>query len=517
MKLTRLSNSKMGQVLANLFKKDVLSINDDGKVQLTDDERETVKKTFGEDFLTKLENTVFDETASNEEVNTLFNAAVAAKTASIQAELAEEKARNKQLQDSVNILMAEPEPKPVAQPAIAQPKANTFKIDRSAAHNAAAIACLAADNPYAAIHGLESNTIDITDVKAELNTAIPLGTKLDLLDARVYGGYNDAKYFRQIESNGKDYKAISALISEVVQQFTAAWTPKGTGKFTPLTIPYRRHKINVAINPTEVIGTWLVDLYKQGLSPEQQPLVQYIVNNHVMPKVSEDITFSMLGKGKYKEATNVQNGAEGTPAADGMDGLETILVMAKAAGNTKINFFKDARNVLEITDDKEFLEYIHSFAESISPIFKTSIFQIKCSDKVLQRYRKCDFTLYGKYVGEDQGNKIRFSKFELVTMDCLYDSPILFATPEGNMAMLVDHASAGSCINDVQKADYLVKIFGEFGLSVGFLIAEAVFALVPDEYDPSAAVITDPLKYSGRWYNGGAEAAAVSDEGDDTL
>ena len=516
MKLTKLSNSKMGQVLANLFKKDVLSIADDGKVQLSDEEREIVKKTFGEKFLTTLENTVFDETASNEEVNTLFNAAAEAKTASLQTELAEEKAKNKQLQDSVNVLIAEPESKPKAEKVRTTKKTQTFKINTAAAHNAAAIAVLAADNPYTAINNLSDQTIDITEVKAELNMAIPLGTKLDLLDTRIYGGYNDAKHFRQIESNGKDYKAISALISEVVQQFTPVWTPKGTAKFHPLTIPYRRHKINVPINPTEVIGTWLVDLYKQGLSPDQQPLVLYILNNHVMPRVSEDITFSMLGKGKYVEATDVQDGAEGTAAAESMDGLETILVEAKKSGKTRINFFKNARNILEIEDDKEFVEYIHNYAESISPVFKTSIFEIKCSDKVLQRYRNADFTLYGKYVGEDQGNRIRFSKFELVTMDCLYDSPILFATPSNNMCMLVDHATAANCVNDIQKENYSVKIFGEFALSVGFLIAEAVFALVPDGYDPSAAVISDPLKYSGNWYNGGDETTEDSNGGDET-
>lgn len=513
MKLTKLSNSKMGQVLANLFKKDVLSISDDGKVQLTDEERETVKKTFGEAFLTKLENTVFDATASNEEVTDLFNAAVAAKTASLSTELAEEQAKNKKLQETVNILSAEPEAKPAAQTVPGPKKVQSFKINTAAAHNVAAATVLAAANPYAAIRDLSDATVDITDVKAELNMAMPLGTKLDLLNSRIYGGYNDAKHFRKIESNGKDYKAISALISEVSQQFTAAWTPKGTAKFSPLTLKYRRHKINVAINPTEVIGTWLVDLYEQGKSPEQQPLVQYIVSEHVMPKVSEDITFAMLGKGKYVEATGVQDGGEGTPASQSMDGLETILVDAKKAGNTKINFFKNARNILEIEDDKEFLEYIHNYAESISPIFKTSIFEIKCSDKVLQRYRKCDFSLYGKYVGEDKGNSIRFSKFALVAMDCLYDSPILFATPKNNMAMLVDRALAANCVNDVQKENYNVKIFGEYALSVGFLIAEAVFALVPDGYDPSAAVISDPTKYSGNWFNGGAEAVST-DEGE---
>ena len=115
MKLTKLSNSKMGQVLARLFKKEVLSISDDGKVQLSDEERDVVKKTFGEAFLTKLENAVFDATASNDQVTELFDAAVAAKTASLTTEIAQLKAQNHQLQESVNILVAEPEPAPAAQ------------------------------------------------------------------------------------------------------------------------------------------------------------------------------------------------------------------------------------------------------------------------------------------------------------------------------------------------------------------------------------------------------------------
>lgn len=512
MKLTKLSNTKMGQVIANLFKKEELSISDDGKVQLSDEERDAVKKTFGEKFLTKLENTVFDANASNDDVTSLFDAALAAKTASYEQEIAELKEQNSQLKDTVNILSEEPEPKPKAQKVQAAKKGlQSFKINKSASHNATAISALAFENPYLAIRDLSDATIDIADVKAELSMAMPMGAKIDILNTRIYGGYNDAKHFRKIESNGKDYKAVSALISEVTQQFTAAWTPKGTTKFTPLTIKYRRHKINVAINPTEVIGSWLVDLYEQGKSPDQQPLVHYIVYEHVMPKVGEDITFSMLGKGKYVEVTNAKDGDTGSPASESMDGLETLLVAAKKEGDTKINFFKNARNVLEIEDDKEFLEYIHNYAESISPLFKSSIFEIKCSDEVLQRYRKCDFSLYGKYVGEDKGNSIRFSKFSLVAMDCLYDSPILFATPKNNMVMLVDHSSASNCVNDVQKENYSVKIFGEYALSVGFLIAEAVFALVPDGYDPSAAVITDPLKYSDNWYNGGEEAATVDE------
>ena len=96
----------------------------------------------------------------------------------------------------------------------------------------------------------------------------------------------------------------------------------------------------------------------------------------------------------------------------------------------------------------------------------------------------------------------------------MYDSAIIFATPKTNFVELVDLSAAGACINDVQKDNYKVKIFGEYSLSVGFAIAEAVFASVPEGYVPSEAVISDPAKYSDNWVNGGADAAAVNDEGE---
>jgi len=43
-------------------------------------------------------------------------------------------------------------------------------------------------------------------------------------------------------------------------------------------------------------------------------------------------------------------------------------------------------------------------------------------------------------------------------------------------------------INDVQKHDYEVRLYGEFWLGVGFQIAEAVFAYVPANYDPQAGL-----------------------------
>ena len=93
----------------------------------------------------------------------------------------------------------------------------------------------------------------------------------------------------------------------------------------------------------------------------------------------------------------------------------------------------------------------------------------------------------------------------------MYNSPILFATPKENFIQLVDLAKADSCINDIQKSDYVVKIFGEYSLSVGFAIAEAVFASVPAGYVPSEAVVSDE-NYGDSWEHGTDAAAANVEE-----
>lgn len=82
----------------------------------------------------------------------------------------------------------------------------------------------------------------------------------------------------------------------------------------------------------------------------------------------------------------------------------------------------------------------------------------------------------------------------------MYGSKIIFATPAENMVMLVDYAKAESCINDIQVQNYKVKVFGEYSLATGFLVAEAVYAAVPDGYEPTVA--SDPIEASDAWEHG---------------
>lgn len=498
-----LSNSKMGKLVARLLGKDELSVKD-GKVELSEAERTKVLENYGRAFLEKLESVALDD----EDAFELFDAAVAAKTAEATAALA---AQVRQLQGDVLELAKEPEPKPLAQ-AAAQQSARVFSINMAAKHNKAVAAALDSVNPLA-FSALENTGIDVTDLNAEFNTVMPPNVKLELLTKRIYNGFPDAKYMTRIQSN-TDYIASAVIMSEVSQQFTPKWTPKGKASFSPLRIKYRRHKINVLIQPAEVLKSWLLYLYEQGKTMAEMPVTRYIIENHILPKVLDDITLSMIAKGKFVDAGTVKDGDAGSAAKNSMDGFETILVEGKKDAKCKINFYKDAKDPMKLKD-QELLDYVNGFVDAISGMF-ANVVTVFCSEQLLTKYKRADFAINGKYTGVESDGAIRFTNFHLVPLKSMYNSPIIFATPQENFVELVDYSKAESCINKIEESNYDVKVFGEYSLSTGFKIAEAVFASVPDGYDPQAAVASGDAELGDKWENGKALAEAASVDGQES-
>lgn len=501
-----LSNSKMGQLVARLLGKPQLDVKD-GKVSLSEEEKKTIRDNYGEPFLAKLESVDIED--DSESALDLFNAAVAAKTAEATAALT---SQIKSLQASVLELTNEPEPKPavkVAAPAGAQ----AFAVNMNASHNKIVANALNSTNPLA-FGAIEDASIDITDLNAEFSSVMPPKAKLELLTKRIYNGFPDAKYMTRIQANS-DYIASAAMMSEVSQQFTPKWTPKGTVKFTPIRIPYRRHKINVLIQPAEILKSWLLFLYEQGKTMAEMPISKYIIENHILPKVLDDITLSMIAKGKFVDAGTVSDGDKGKAAKDSMDGFETILVEGKKDATCKINFYKNAKNPMTL-DDQGVLSYVDGFVDAISGMF-ANIVTVFCSEQLLTKYKRADFAVNGKYTGVEADGAIRFTNFHLVPLKSMYNSQIIFATPQENFVELVDYSKAESCINKIEESNYDVKVFGEYSLSTGFKIAEAVFASVPDGYDPSTTIASGEVDLGDKWENGAASRLASGAEGRETV
>ncbi|SEG62732.1 hypothetical protein [Sphingobacterium lactis] len=469
-----------------------LGITSIAENKLTAEQEETIKLAYGENVLAKFkeglaaENPQDHAKAIHEAMKAFFAPEAEEATNGIAAQLEASIAENKRKDSLIEALMASAEEIPNPETNEFQGKAGVPKVMsvlRKAGHYAAAFGFLATGSMISA----QGKTMDVDAVRQEFGTYLSMnGNNLEIV-RQLFNGFTSSKYFKSVPAV-TEHRAVQAQINSVVQQFTPKWTPKGNTKFTPLVIKNRRHKINVPIIPAEVLDSYLFHLYDERLSPDQMPITKYIWEQLIYPQILDDIELRMIFKGKY-----VENADPNTPTdpEDSMDGIETILVSQKALGAaSKVNF-TDATINWDTATAEQILAFFESFVDKLTPLYKNKKMNIYVSPEVYRKYQRSYKKVWGQNSGQDGDfgtAKIDYSVNTLVALDGMSGSPIVFSTPDGNMVKLRHKNEVPNVINDVQKHDYEVRLFGEFWLGVGFQIAEAVFAYVPAGYDPQAGL-----------------------------
>lgn len=484
-----LSNTQMGRVVVRFLKKEPTA-DAQGKMVLTEEEEQKLTEHFGQPFVQLLKEKTF--TSAEDKASDLYEAAVKHVTAKVEARFT---SQIEQLQNDIATLAAKPEDLPVASNAvkgIENFRRSAFKADMTLAHNKSAAAFLQtgamADTP----------TIEVSDLKQELGPYLSQGNNLDILQ-QLYQSFATSKFLNWKRAT-TEYKATqSESTGHVVQQFTHKWTPKGGAKFTPLTVKNYRHKVNFPVIPAEVGESWLFHLYDESLTPDQMPITRYIVDKVLLPQISEDIENVMISKAKFVD--------ESQETEETMDGYETQLVEAKKSGDKHIQFFYDATNLLTASDEKV-LEVIDEFVAAIAPLYKTKQMPLFLSDDVYLKYKRAYKKKWGAGSGTENPqfgkDRVDFSNCYLQVLDSLHGSPVVFSTTPLNFVGL-RHKNPGPFITDIQKHDYEVRFFCEFWLGVGFLIGEAVFAIVPDDYDPKTSISSTRKGTPGKWIEKASE------------
>lgn len=492
------------------FKKDAES-----KMVLEEAQEQKLKATFGEKFTTKFVKGLSDHTESNAEQNSsaaqdaggnefgleLMEALreksaedFQAQLSSAVGEIAELKKSKQTLEALVDKLGYSAEDLP-SKTQLQEFKGKEgvkaiLKVNKAYQHYKAYQSMLETGN--AAAYTNAGTTIEVADLKSEFGTYLNVQQNIQIL-AQIFAGFTSAKHFKTVLAT-TEYRASQALITSVVQQFNSEWTPSGKTKFQPLVIKNRRHKINVPIKPADVLDSYIFYLYDEGLSPDQMPITKYIIDTLIIPQVLMDIEYRMLFKGKYIEHDDVAENAPGTPPEDGMDGVETILVAEKAKTNSKVNFFDPGFAFdFKTADDALIIKFMNAFVDWIKPIYRGFKMDINCSPEFFTAYQRAYKEKWGQNSGQsgDFGtSKIDFSPNHLVPLDGMYGSPILFATPANNKIRLRHKNEVPNIINDIQKHNYTVKVFGEFWFAAGFAIADAIHAYVPAGYNPQTMLGT---------------------------
>lgn len=469
----------------------------DGKPSLTDEQHAQLSGLLGEDFTAK-----FEKFLAEGEGDTDANAGVALVTnlqtqhqqavADLQGRLNKAEDERNKLQGAVLKLSASSEQEPKPQLAVELPRKegrkSIMKVDLTKAHYRELTAFMQ--------HGhISANaTIDVQDLLQEFGTYLSQGpNNFAMLDS-IFNGFTSASLFKE-QPAVTEFRSVMPLITSVSQQFVNKWTPSGESKFEPLKIQNRRHKLNVPIIPSNVLTSYIFNLYRENLAPDQMPIFFYIWQNMVYPQLMQDIELRMIWKGRYEELpwSGVTEGQAGQAPEKSMDGAETIVADNFVAGNPYNMRYFDGGNFDWFTaSDKDVIDFVAEFDAWMAPIFQSMVFPVLCSKDVWRRYRRAYKNVWGEKSGTENhnfgSNAIDFSNKYLVPVDGMYGSPDLIATPPVNLVKLRHINGVPAVVNDVQKKDYEARIFGEYWMGAGYQYGPMVFAYHKPGYDPHALV-----------------------------
>jgi len=454
---------------------------EEGKSVLTEDQKKQLAAEYGAQFVEKFEADLAKHEATGEDplrVRLEQKMALLDTTVQQQAEqLAAVEKENAALKGQVAKLADKPEPEPQAEVVTVNGKKQVkFKLNRNLLHNKIAAEVLAGDHRVLAA----GETIDVDSVISEFGDLVNY-VKLDMIKD-IFMGFETSKWLtwkREITS----YKATSALITSVVQQFVPKFTPLGEPSFKPLEIPLRRFKINVLITPAHV-KEWILNMYDEAKDLDEQPVTMYITNELIVPKAQEDLD-DIIANGVYDELdwSAVTENDPGQDPLKSMDGFLTLLSKDKALGEGN-----RLMNYVDLTGGftaENIIDKVNTFVDAIDKKYKRRDMPVFIDPTLYRMYKRAYKLEWGSGTekGDDPnfgGDIIDFTKNRLVPLDNMTDSNAIFTTPKENFIGLRHTNEPGATKLTLRKYDYDVHCLGEFRMGAGFAIAGAVFYYIPD-------------------------------------
>lgn len=344
----------------------------------------------------------------------------------------------------------------------------TFKPDMSLLHN---------KNYYAATGDAWTGdtTVESTELKQEFGKYVS-SDKMTIFK-KLVGPITCTNYMSTYITDKFEVRATSAAITSVLQTFTPAFTPKGKSKFTPLTIRQYPMKINVPIIPSDIINDVLGYLYDEKLEPKDMPIVRYIVEQLIKPKLDEDRELALC-RGRYKEPEVSGDSFTPNETDEVCDGFLTILCDLKKANDTDVTWLLDGTAALGTGE--ELLNQIEKATDQVKPLYKKKKMFIHADPDLILNYSRAYRDKYRETKNQD-GEKVKvdYTNFTFGAIDGMQGTGAFFITPKENFKHVMSQNPKNVGMR-MTTDDYRAKVMSEWREGVGFWIKEAIFAYIPD-------------------------------------
>src|SRR5580765_7238915 len=246
------------------------------------------------------------------------------------------------------------------------------------------------------------------------------------------------KYFRTVAGVKDQYIADEFLLTEILQPYQKAWTPKGVVSFQPAIIYARPIKVDIEFEPKDMEKTWEGKRIDGSLPEGQQFLESYIFDQLIM-KIKKELEFDVAYTGVYKAPTPGIAGA----AKDSADGLLTIVDAGITAGTIE----DTDTGAIDATNAVDALEAVY---DSVDPDFQDGEL-IALVDGAIARFYKRDYRqAYGPnqdYNGmgkEDQSFYIDGTNCEVVPIPGMNGTGRIIITTKENLIRVIDGTTEDS-------------------------------------------------------------------------
>lgn len=272
------------------------------------------------------------------------------------------------------------------------------------------------------------------------------------------------QYCRKVTKVNGSYPSIHSVTNHVIQGFVSVWNELGSTSFKANELTARRIKVNFGLKPADILPTWLAQSYDEDASLADKSISKFIMEQELKPKVIDDLNI-LSGRGIY-DANNL--GTFGYA----MDGI--IRVIANGLANTDNPMYKVA---LDALTDSNMVAQVTKFERGLPSKVKSKVKRIFMSENNAERYMLDYEDKFGANTTfrDDKVMKTRLGKREIVGLNSLNGSDLIFASVDGNMLHLIDKFDKPE-VTDLQKADYKLKIFMEANLGYNFAVNQLVFA-----------------------------------------
>lgn len=273
-------------------------------------------------------------------------------------------------------------------------------------------------------------------------------------------------YMSQVKTDDSVFRMATYEIGEIVQPFTKDWNPSDPGKFKPNEIRKRKIKIDLDVYPDDIDNSWAGFLASNNLAKKDWPLVKFLIENYIIPRIHQDMETQVYYKGLYKEPVAGQKKA----AKDVMDGIEKCL--QEGVDKDEINLLTG----IGALNKNTVFDQVEASIDLITDLYQGTEMMV-CMAPVFARAYLRDKRSQGIYQITSDKNidlGIDFSPSRVVPLPSMGVSTDLFITPKANLLHITDKTMNKETVK-IEESKRCVSIMTDWEEGVGFGINQVVW------------------------------------------